>query len=86
LNACENKIFFFKLNKKTHKACLKYEKWKSKHNPMLKPWTNAELYKIPPLDWKDILEMDLNTFKESIVDESQIKENEISDKSDSETD
>ena len=53
---------------------------------MLKPWTNAELYKIPPLDWKDILEMDLNTFKESIVDESQIKENEISDKSDSETD
>jgi len=72
--------------KKTHKACLKYEKWKSKHNPTYKPWTNAELYKILPLDRKDILDMDLKALKESNVDESQIKENEMSDKSDSDND
>jgi len=65
---------------------LKYEKWKSKHNPQYKPWTNAELYKIPILDRKDILEIDLNAYKANNVDESEVKENEMIDKSDSDED
>jgi len=65
-----------KFIKKMHKACLKYEKWKAKHNPENKPWVNPELIKIPKIDWSDINELKIDEFRVNI-DESQIKETEV---------
>lgn len=71
--------------KKMYKACLKYEKWKSKHNPNYKPWYNPEQIRVPKLDLNDILEIDVNSLKNSSVDESQVKESEV-EKNDDEAD
>jgi hypothetical protein len=58
---------------------LKYEKWKSKHNPTYKPWLNPDQIKVPKLDWKDIQEVDLNAIKSNEIDESQINEKDVKD-------
>lgn len=68
-----------KFIKKIYKAALKYEKWKTKHNPNFMPWVNPEQVAVPRIDWNDIQPMDLNQFKKNQVDESQISENQIQD-------
>ena len=70
------RIFIFQYIKKMNKACVKYEKWKAKHNPDNKPWINPELIKIPKIDWNDINELNMDEFREKI-DESQISQNEV---------
>ena len=62
--------------KKLHKACLKYDKWKSKHNPDYMPWVDPEKIKCPKIDWNDILNLDLSTISNGI-DESQVKETDV---------
>ena len=71
---------FKKLIKKLHKACSKYEKWKSNNNPDYKPWCNPEQIRVPKIDWNDIKEFNLAELPR--VDESNLNENECDDKED----
>ena len=62
-----------------YKACLKYPKWKSSHNPDYKPWSNPECLRIPRIDWNDIKTLnstDINN-NNNIEDESQITEKDL---------
>ncbi|CAF0760664.1 unnamed protein product [Brachionus calyciflorus] len=68
-----------KFVKKIYKACLKYEKWKAKHNPSYMPWVNPEQFKMPRIDWNDIQTLDKAQLASNSVDESQISENQIQD-------
>lgn len=68
-----------KFIKKIYKACLKYEKWKAKHNPSYMPWVNPEQVTVPRIDLNDIQALDLAHFKNNQIDESQISENQIQD-------
>lgn len=70
------KVFTPKFIKKVHKACLKYDKWKAKHNPEYRPWENPEVLRIPKLDMNDVIKFDVNTLR-AIEDESQIAETEV---------
>ena len=56
------------------KASLKYDKWKSKHNPDYKPWQNPEQIRVPRLDKNDIMTLDASELPK--VDESNINETE----------
>ena len=67
-----------KLIKKLHKACGKYDKWKSANKPDYKPWSNPEQIRVPKIDWNDIKDMNLSEMIR--VDESNI--NECEDKDD----
>lgn len=73
------KVLAPKFIKKVYNASLKYGKWKAKHDPEYKPWSNPETLRIPKLDMKDIIKYDLSALRD-IEDESQIKENEIDSK------
>lgn len=70
---------FFQILKKFYKACLKYDKWKSKNNPHYKPWANPDQFKIPRIDWSDILPLDRDEIvnSNSNGDESQIAEKDL---------
>jgi hypothetical protein len=69
-----------KLVKKLHKACLKYDKWKSNNNPEYRPWANPEQLKVPKINWSDIKEFNLDEMPR--VDESNLNEQEVDDKDD----
>ncbi len=70
-------FYLFKFVKKMHKACLAYDKWKSKQaKPYLEPWKNPEDVLIPRLDKNDIMSLDLNGLR-SVEDESQINEKDF---------
>ncbi len=65
------------MSKKLYKACLKYDKWKSKHNPSYMPWIYPDQITVPRIDWNDILSFDENQLKlETSIDESQINQND----------
>jgi StAR-related lipid transfer protein 10 len=65
--------------KKTHKASLKYEKWKLKNNPDYKPWLNPEQMSSPRINWDDIIPVDLSTINNN-VDESNVNEADVDEK------
>ena len=66
--------------KKLHKACLKYDKWKSSNKPEYKPWVNPEQITVPKIDWNDIKEFNLTEIPR--VDESNLNENDCDEKDD----
>lgn len=72
-----SKVFTPKFIKKIYKACLKYDKWKAKHNPENKAWENPEMLQIPKIDMTDIISYDLDSLKNMSEDESNIKENDL---------
>jgi hypothetical protein len=41
------------------KACLKYPAWKKNNGPNYRPWLNMTEYKLKPLDYQKILQIDL---------------------------
>ena len=61
-----------------HKACLKYPKWKSTHNPDYIPWANPECLRIPRIDWNDIKAFEITDLNNNnIEDESQLSEKDM---------
>ncbi|XP_076117224.1 START domain-containing protein 10-like [Mytilus galloprovincialis] len=60
-----------------HKACLSYQKWKSTHNPNFKPWLNPEQMTLPRLNMADIKPLSEFNSRESLDDESCMKESDI---------
>lgn len=67
-----------KFIKKAHKAALKYDKWKAKHNPTYQPWINPEQIRVPKIDWNDIRQLDRGALMaaQEIPNEAAINENE----------
>jgi hypothetical protein len=77
-------VFAPKFCKKTHKAALKYEKWKAKHNPNYMPWVNPEQIKVPRIDWSDIRQFDKNAMlaaqdipNEGAIGEAETDKNDL---------
>ncbi|CAF0994921.1 unnamed protein product [Brachionus calyciflorus] len=71
------KLYGPKFVDKLHKACLKYDKWKSKNNPNFMPWIYPEQRKAPMIDWNDIMQLDETDLKKNMIDESKIGESEV---------
>lgn len=65
--------------KKLQKACGKYEKWKSKHQPSFKPWIYPEQMTVNRLNPDDIGQLDTNETLSASKDndEGSIKENTV---------
>ena len=65
--------------KKLQKACGKYEKWKSKHQPSFKPWIYPEQMTATRLNPDDIGQLDTKEtlFASKDNDEGTIKENAV---------
>jgi len=71
-----SRVLVPKLMKKLSKACLKYEKWKSKNSPQFKPWLYPEQITVPRYTPSDVIEFDKTpTIVAGNDDESSIKEN-----------
>ncbi|RMZ95248.1 PCTP protein [Brachionus plicatilis] len=71
------KFYGPKFAEKMYHACLKYDRWKKKHNPDYMPWVHPEQNKSPFLDWIDIKKLDKDELKNTLTDESKVEENQI---------
>lgn len=58
---------------KIHKAAKAYPKWKSKHDPHLKPWIYPEQMTLPRLQMNQILSIEEQK-NAKVIDETDAKE------------
>jgi hypothetical protein len=65
--------------KKLAKACIKYDKWKSTHEPSYKPWLNPEQMTLPRYKPSEIGTFDVNETLTTSADngEATVGENTV---------
>lgn len=70
--------------KKLNKACLKYEKWKTKNSFNYKPWTNLMNHsELADIEWNDVLPFDANAKVVLNEDEINLTDLNLDDSDDS---
>ncbi|ESO09879.1 hypothetical protein HELRODRAFT_72797 [Helobdella robusta] len=65
-----------KLLSKLHKACIKYNSWKSNNDPLWKPWIYPEQNTLPKINYEDVMPFEVKESDE-LIDETDALEEDI---------